>query len=117
MPRPLTARAHGVADHLTSAALLALPRVAGIAGTPSGTLLRLAAVGHLPSGLLADHPLALRRVVPLRAHLALDALGAVLVAASPWVTGTARNGPRHWLPHALFAGGELAVVALTDPDR
>lgn len=59
----------------------------------------------------------MRRLVPLRVHLAGDVLGALLVGAGPWVTGAARSGVRHWLPHAAFAAAELATVALTDPDR
>jgi hypothetical protein len=53
----------------------------------------------------------------MRVHLALDALGGVVLGAAPWALGTAKRGRRHWLPHALVGAIEvaLAVTTKTEP--
>jgi hypothetical protein len=56
----------------------------------------------------------------MRAHLAADAAAGVALAAVPWVTGAARKGVRHWLPHALAGANEVALAFLTrteEPQR
>ncbi len=44
------------------------------------------------------------------AHLMLDIASGALIAASPWLLGLARNGRRHWLPHALMGASEVLVA-------
>jgi hypothetical protein len=50
-----------------------------------------------------------------QAHLALDALGAVALAATPFVTGQFGKGRRHWVPHVALALFELSSLAVSDP--
>ena len=45
----------------------------------------------------------------------LDALGALALAATPFITGQWREGRRHWVPHAGGCLFELASLAMTDP--
>ena len=54
-------------------------------------------------------------MIPYQAHLALDALGAVALAATPFVTGQYKKGRRHWLPHVALCLFELASLVMTDP--
>ena len=115
MPRPITTKLHGVLDYVTGSVLLAAPALLGLAGTRAGRALRLAGVGHAAYSLFTDYELGVVKALPMRAHLALDAAGAVGLAASPWLLGTAREGSRQWLPHVGFGLYELAAVALSDP--
>ncbi len=46
-------------------------------------------------------------------HLTLDVVSGTLIAASPWLFGFARRGPRHWLPHALMGATEVLVALIT----
>jgi hypothetical protein len=55
---------------------------------------RAAGAAALSYSLFTDFELGVRRVLPLRAHFALDAAGAALLAAAPWVLGFAAKGGR-----------------------
>ena len=55
------------------------------------------------------------KVLPYQAHLTLDAIGAVALAATPFVTGQYKQGPKHWVPHVALALFELASLVMTDP--
>jgi hypothetical protein len=113
--RPISSRLHGVLDYTTGAALVAAPAVLGLRGTAAGRILRAAGVSHAGYAALTRSELGVVRVVPYRAHLAIDAAAAVGLAASPWVFGTARSGRAHWLPHVVLGVYELTAVALSDP--
>ena len=85
-PRPIDSTMHGVVDYTAGATLLSVfPMLAGV------------------------------EAIPYKAHLALDALGAVALAATPFVTGQFRKGRRHWVPHVALALFEFASLAVSDP--
>ncbi len=82
MPIPrISSRAHGVLDYTTGAALLAAPRMLGLRGTAAGAVLRAAGAGHIGYSLLTDYELGVAKVLPYRAHLAIDAAAAAGLAA------------------------------------
>ena len=116
---------HGVLDYTTAAALLAAPAVLGLRGTPAGAVLRAAGAGHVGYSLLTAYELGVVKVLPYRAHLAIDAGAAMGLSVAPLVVGRRRRArwpfkaaprPRaQWLPHAAFGVWELAAVALSAP--
>ena len=115
-PRPVDATLHGVVDYTASATLLTVfPKLAGIEGTRSARQIRTAGAIHAGYSALTDYPLGVVKVIPYKAHLALDALGAVALAATPFVTGQYKKGRRHWLPHVALALFEFASLAISDP--
>ncbi len=115
-PRPVDATLHGVVDYTAGAFLMtAFPKVAGIEGTRAASQIRRAGAIHAGYSTLTDYPLGVVKVLPFQAHLALDAVGAVALAATPFVTGQFRKGRRHWIPHVALCLFELASLALTDP--
>ncbi|HEX8102711.1 MAG TPA: hypothetical protein VF533_08875 [Solirubrobacteraceae bacterium] len=115
-PRPIDPRSHGVADYGVGAFLLvAFPRLAGIEGTRPARQIRVVAALHAGYSAVTDYPLGLFKALPYRAHLALDAAGAVALAALPFVTGQRKRGRSQWVPNLAVAAFELAVLALTDP--
>jgi len=110
--RMIPTSVHGAVDYLTGGALLAAPKVLGIDDDRRAALvLRSAGGGALVYSLITDYELGLLRLLPMPAHLALDAASGVLVAASPWLFGFAGRGPRYWLPHVLV--GAMEVLAAT----
>jgi len=115
-PRPVDATLHGVVDYNAGAFLLTVfPRLAGIEGTRSARQVRTAAAIHAGYSTVTKYPLGIVKLLPFRAHLALDAVGAVALAATPFVTGQYKEGRRHWLPHVALCLVELGALAITDP--
>jgi hypothetical protein len=115
-PRPIDSTLHGVTDYNAAATLLTvLPRWANLEGTESARQIRIAGAIHGGYSTLTDYPLGIVKLIPYKAHLALDALGALALAATPFVTGQWKKGTRHWLPHVALCAFELSSLALTDP--
>jgi len=115
-PRPVDATLHGVVDYSAGAFLLtAFPKLAGIEGTRSARQVRISAAAHAAYSTLTKYPLGIVRVIPFQAHLALDAVGAIALAATPFATGQWKKGTQQWLPHVGLALFELSSLAMTDP--
>lgn len=115
-PRPIDAALHGATDYSVGAALMTLfPRLANIQGTRAENQVRAAGAIHVAYSTITDYPLGIVKALPYKAHLALDAAGAVALAATPFVTGQWKKGTREWLPHVGLALFELSSLMLTDP--
>ena len=115
-PRPIDSTLHGATDYTVGTALMTVfPRLAGIGGTPAARQIRTAGAIHAGYSTITDYPLGIVKLLPYRAHLAIDALGAVALAATPFVTGQWKGGRRHWAPHVGLCLFELAALAMTDP--
>jgi hypothetical protein len=112
--RAIPTGVHGAIDYLTGGALLAAPKVLGLEDDPRAAfVLRSAGGGALVYSLITDYELGLLRLLPMPAHLALDAASGVLVAASPWLFGFAGRGRRYWLPHVLVGATEVLAATTT----
>ncbi len=77
--------AHGVLDYLSVAALWALPRALGWSA-PVSRLLSGAAVGTLVYSLTTRYELGAVGVLPMKAHLAMDAVGGASLCALPFAS-------------------------------
>ncbi|HEX2134345.1 MAG TPA: hypothetical protein VHG30_00335 [Microvirga sp.] len=113
--RFLPTRLHGIIDYLWGAALLATPWLLGFADVAAAKWLAVAfGLGAFAYSAVTDYELGLLRILPMPVHLAVDGLGGVVLAASPWLFGFA---DRVLWPHLAF--GVFSVVASlvtrTDP--
>jgi hypothetical protein len=73
---------HGVVDYVVGAALTILPRALGMSGRPA-QLLEAAGAGAIAYSLITNYELGVVKALPMKAHLALDALsGAALIGAA-----------------------------------
>lgn len=116
IPRPIDSTLHGVTDYTVGTFLMTeFPRVVGVEGTESARQIRIAGAAHAAYSMLTDYPLGVVKLIPYQMHLTIDAIGAVALAATPFVTGQYRKGTEHWLPHVGLALFELASLLLTDP--
>ena len=116
VPRPIDATLHGATDYTVGATLMTIfPRLAGISGTPAGRQVRAAGAAHAAYSTVTDYPLGVVKALPYKAHLAIDALGAVALAATPFVTGQFREGRRQWVPHVAIAAFEIGSLLMSDP--
>jgi hypothetical protein len=115
-PRPIDSTLHGATDYTAGTLLMtALPRLAGVAGTRSARQIRTAGAIHAGYSTLTDYPLGVVKVIPYQAHLAMEAVGALALAATPFVTGQYKQGPRQWVPHVALCVFELMALAMSDP--
>jgi hypothetical protein len=116
MPRPIDSTLHGATDYTVGTLLTtAFPRLTGIEGTCAARQIRAAGAIHVGYSTITDYPLGIMKLLPYQAHLAIDALGAIALAATPFVTGQWRKGRSQWLPHVALCLFELGSLALTDP--
>jgi len=83
-PKLISTRTHGVIDYLAAGALIALPRAMGWSERVT-TLLTGAGLGAVGYSLLTRYELGAAKVLPMRAHLALDALSGATLCAAPLV--------------------------------
>jgi hypothetical protein len=115
-PRPVDSVLHGVTDYSVGTTLMTVfPRLANIEGTRAARQIRAAGAIHAGYATLTDYPLGIVKVIPYKAHLAIDAIGALALAATPFVTGQFLKGRKEWVPHVALCLFELASLALTDP--
>jgi hypothetical protein len=115
-PRPIDSTLHGATDYMVGTTLLtAFPKLAGIEGTESATQVRISGASHLAYSVVTKYPLGIVKLLPYKAHLALDAIGALAIAATPFVTGQWKKGPRHFVPHLALAAFELQSLVMSDP--
>jgi hypothetical protein len=115
-PRPIDSTLHGVTDYTVGATLMtAFPKLAGIEGTDSARQIRASGAFHAAYSTVTDYPLGIVKLLPYKAHLALDAIGALAIAATPFVTGQWKKGRKHWVPHVALCAFELSSLLMTDP--
>jgi len=115
-PRPIDSTLHGVTDYTVGTFLLtALPKLADLEGTPSARQIRIAGAVHAGYSTVTAYPLGLVKLIPYKVHLAMDAIGAVALAATPFVTGQYKKGPSQWVPHVALCAFELASLLMSDP--
>jgi hypothetical protein len=115
-PRPIDSTLHGVVDYTAGATLTTVfPRLAGIERTRSAGQIRTAGAVHAGYSTLTKYPLGIVKILPFQVHLAIDAVGALALAATPFVTGQFKEGRSQWVPHVALCLFELASLAMTDP--
>jgi hypothetical protein len=107
---------HGVTDYAVGTLLTtAFPRLAGVEGTPAARQIRIAGAAHAAYSTLTDYPLGIAKLIPYKVHLALDLVGAIALAATPFVTGQWKKGRSQWVPHVGLAAFELTSLVMSDP--
>ncbi|HEU5243099.1 MAG TPA: hypothetical protein VFU33_01750 [Gaiellaceae bacterium] len=115
--RFIPTKVHGAIDHVVGPALIVLPTLLRLGRTsPEGITAR--AVGGVQAlySNLTDYELSAKNVVPMKAHLALDAVGGATLALVPQLTGARQRGKKHWLPHLALGAFEIGMAALTQTE-
>lgn len=83
---------HGIADYAYAPLVWMAPRIAGFSRLPQANLAcKAASVGALTYSLLTNAEWGAAKLIPYKAHLAIDfAIGAASLAA-PWMLGVQQN--------------------------
>jgi hypothetical protein len=115
--RVIPTKVHGAVDMATGPALIAAPTLLRMNGNKGATIPpRAVGAAAIVNALLTDYEFGLKRVLPMRTHLALDAVGGITLAATPFITRASKKGVRHWLPHVVLGANEV-FLALTTKQR
>lgn len=77
-------KVHGLLDYVSVGTMLALPRVLGWSPTVKSVVTG-AALSTLVYSLLTRYELGIFKILPMRAHLTLDALSGAMFCAAPFL--------------------------------
>jgi hypothetical protein len=114
MRKPISPRLHGVIDYTTSATVALAPRLLHFP-RPARQLCDSLATGYTGVSAMTDYPLGVKRVIPFKAHGAVEvAIGAAL-PAMPFLLGFSEHRAARNFFFALTAFTAV-VAALTDWD-
>ena len=116
--RFIPTKVHGAIDQVVGPALIVAPTLLRLGRTsPEGLTAR--AVGGVQTiySNLTDYETSAKKVVPMKAHRALDAVSGTTLALVPQLTGARQRGKKHWLPHLAVGALEIGLAALTKTER
>ncbi|HEY8584205.1 MAG TPA: SPW repeat protein [Capillimicrobium sp.] len=118
MNRPITSRMHGMLDYPAGVLLIASPWIFGFSdvGGAAVAVPVIIGIAVILQSLVTDYEFSVTRLLPLRAHLMVDVVAGVVLAASPFVFGFADEGLNAWLPHVVFGIGLIGAGLMTQPD-
>jgi hypothetical protein len=115
--RVIPTSVHSAVDHVVGPTLIAAPTVLRLENTsPEGLAPRLNGVAAAIYSNLTDYELSVKNVIPMRVHLALDAMSGATLAAVPLLSGARKRGTRHWLPHTLLGAFEIGMALFTEAE-
>lgn len=107
----ISTKTHGIIDYMTGVLLLAAPYLFGFAtGGIEQWLPMVLGAGMIGMSLFTAYELSIAKIIPLKAHLALDMASGALLAASPWLFGFSEV---IWWPHLLVGAMEIVVPLMT----
>jgi hypothetical protein len=98
-------------DYLVGLLLIAAPWLFGFADNDTATWVTVAVgVAALVYSLITDYELSVVKVLPMSAHLALDAMSGAFLAVSPWLFGFSEEV---WIPHVVVGLFEIGAALMT----
>lgn len=104
-------RTHGIIDYIYGVALVLAPFVLGFAdGSAAQWVPIIIGVATIAMSLVTRYEFGAIKVLPMLAHISVDAVAGLVLLASPWVFGFA---DRIWWPHVLFGAIAIVVPLLT----
>ena len=109
--RFINTKIHGTLDYLMGILLIVAPWLFGFAdGGAAQWVPIILGLGTLLYSLITDYELGLLKVVSMKAHLMIDLLAGIFLAASPWIFGFADEV---YLPHLILGLVEICTSLMT----
>jgi hypothetical protein len=113
MRKPISTKTHAILDYLTVGNLLVVPRLLGCSERITNAL-TAAALVKLAYTLMTNHEGGVVKVLPMKAHLAMDAVGGASLCALPYMVDDAE--PRDQVVCCAFGSMELLTAPLTQTE-
>jgi hypothetical protein len=107
----ISTKIHGVLDYVGGLGSLAAPKLIG--DRRAATLMGISGAGMLTTSALTDYELGVRRAIPMRVHLLIDAATGSLLLTGAVALRRRGAGLLDCLPLALVGLAEVAGAALT----
>jgi hypothetical protein len=107
----ISTKLHGVLDYAGGLGSLAAPKL--VADRRAAALLGISGAGTLTTSALTDYELGVRRRIPMRVHLLIDAATGSLLLAGALALRRRGAGLLDYLPLAAVGLAEVAGAALT----
>lgn len=105
---------HGVLDYLIGVLLIAAPWLFGFADTDMARWIPIIlGVAVIVYSLLTRYELGVIDAIPMTAHLWVDAVAGLFLAASPWLFGFSDIV---WMPHLIVGILEIVVALTTETE-
>jgi hypothetical protein len=111
--RFMSTKLHAVMDYWGGILLIVVPLFwMDSQNVPPAAIWTPVAIGGLMllQSLFTDYEFSLANVIPVPAHLGMDALAGVVLAVSPWVFGFA---DAVWKPHVIVGVLEMGAALTT----
>ncbi len=90
--QPITRQMHGVADLTYIPTVAAAPEMVGFTEEKTAvTLCRILSGGLLLSGLMTRAEWGAMRIIPFKAHLAVDVAAGLFTLGAPWLFNFSQN--------------------------
>lgn len=112
--KPISPTAHGAIDYSSVGLMLLAPKMLGLKGSAK-TLSHLFGLTYLVVSALTDYKLAIKRLIPFRAHGLIEISSAPLLVVVPLLFGAwkQKKGRNFFL---ILAATVATVYSLTDWD-
>lgn len=109
--KPISTKTHGILDYLMGAFLIALPWLFGFAdGSAAEYVPVFLGIMMLALAFSTNYEPGVVKVISMRAHLKMDMVSGLVLAASPWMF---RFNDTVYLPHLILGVVEIAVASMT----
>jgi hypothetical protein len=109
----IPAKTHGLIDYITGIALLLAPNIFRFSdvGGAAVDIPRIIGIAVILLALLSNHEYSLAKLISMRAHLTIDYILGIFLAASPFLFGFSNEEANAWLPH-IVVGLSIFLLAL-----
>lgn len=109
--RLISTKIHGILDYVMGATLMALPALFDFSDKKAAKLIPVfLGSSAIAVSLFTDYELSVKRSIPMKVHLGIDAGAGLLLATSPWLFGFSK---KTYLPHLILGVMEVLASVMT----
>jgi len=114
--RVIPSKTHTIIGVLVGIILIVAPWLLGFSDEPTATRVAIIVGAFiLVNELITTSPASPLKLIPMRAHLVIDVLTGIFLAASPWLFGFADEETNAWLPHLVVGILVAGYALMTNP--